>query len=97
MGYEVVTSFEDSETLSLAAESKPVMLLYQFWEDAEKFNATQLLTATLADPNTQGIPCFVFCAKNVEIEASKELPKERLLAYQDSRDLLNKLREHLPG
>jgi len=97
MGYEVVTSFEDSETLSLAAESKPALLLYQFWEDAEKFNATHLLTETLANPNTQGIPCFIFCAKNVEIEASKELPKERLLAYQDSRDLLNKLREHLPA
>lgn len=97
LGYEVVTSFEDSETVNLAAENKPALLLYQFWEDAEKFNAPHLLTETLANPDTQGIPCFVFCAKNVEIEASKELPKERLLAYQDSRDLLNKLRDHLPG
>jgi len=97
LGYEVVTCFEDGDTLSLASESKPVLILYQFWEDAEKFNAAHLLTETLANAETQGIPCFVFCAKNVEIEASKEFPKERLLAYQDSRDLLNKLREHLPG
>ncbi|MBP9865648.1 MAG: hypothetical protein KBC91_04505, partial [Candidatus Omnitrophica bacterium] len=86
-----------SDALSLAAESKPALILYQFWEDPEKFNAASLLTETLVNPGTQGIPCFVFCAKNVEIEASKELPKDRLLAYQDSRDLLNKLREHLPG
>ncbi len=97
LGYEVITSFEDSDALSLAAESKPALILYQFWEDPEKFNAASLLTETLVNPGTQGIPCFVFCAKNVEIEASKELPKDRLLAYQDSRDLLNKLREHLPG
>lgn len=97
LGYEVVTSFEDNGVISLVTESKPVLILYQFWDDAEKFNAPKLLAETLANPSTKGIPCFVFCAKNVEIEASKELPKERLLAYQDSRDLLNKLREHVPG
>lgn len=97
LGYQVVTSFDDGDTLHLAAESKPVLILYQYWEDAEKFNARRLLTETSENSETQGIPCFVFCAKNVEVEASKELPKNRLLAYQDSRDLLNKLRDHLPG
>ena len=95
-GYQVLTSFEDNDVLNMAADSKPALILYQYWEDSEKFNAAHLLTETLANPSTQGVPCFVFCAKNVQVEASKELPKERLLAYQDSRDLLNQLRERLP-
>ncbi len=96
LGFEVIVNYDESDTVSIAAANKPALILYQFWDDAEKFNASQLLSQTQANPGTHGIPCLVFCAKNVEFEAAKELPKDKLLTYQDSRDLLSKLRSHLP-
>jgi len=96
MGYDVVTCLDDSDALNFAVEDKPRMIFYQYWDDAEKFNAVKLYRETLKHPEIENIPCRVLCPKNLEIEASKEFPKEKLLTYQDSRDLLNKLRDCLP-
>lgn len=97
LGFQVIVNYDESDTVSIAAQNRPALILYQFWEEADKFNASHLLTQTQSNPGTQNIPCLVFCAKNVEFEAAKELPKDKLLTYQDSRDLLSKLRSHLPA
>ncbi len=97
LGYEVVVNYDEHDSVSLATKEKPALILYQFWEESEKFNAVQLFKQTVANVSIQKTPCFVFCPKSGEFEAVKEIPKDKLLTYQDSRELLSKLRSHLPA
>ena len=96
LGYTVVVNYDEHDSVSLVAQEKPALILYQFWEESEKFNAVQLFKQTAANLSIQKTPCFVLCPKSGEFEAVKEIPKDKLLTYQDSRELLSKLRSHLP-
>ncbi len=92
LGCTVLTTSDENEAIAIALGQKPDYILYQYWEEPEKFNAAKLFIQTHQSPETQKIPCLVVCPKNLEIQASRELPKNKLVTYQDSRDLLTRLR-----
>ena len=95
LGCTVLTTSDEEDALSLAKGQQPNVIIYQYWEEPEKFNAAKLFTRTQQGVDTQQLRCLVVCPKNLEMQASNELPKSKLFSYSDSRELLTKLRQEL--
>lgn len=89
--FTVETGLDEAEVLKIAAEKNPFLILCQFWEEPEMFDAVSISTKLSENPQTKGIPFAVYCIPALSIDASKCFSSGRIMSYTGKRDLLRKL------
>lgn len=94
-GFEVFSAYDEKDAFELSKGKLPRMVLSQFWEESEKFDALRIYQRLLKEPTTQEVPFMAFCRESIGLDALKAFPRNRVLMYRESKDLLEKLEESL--
>ncbi len=94
LGFKVHAAVDESHALELAKKTSPTVVVIQFWEEAEKFDSVRIYRELQAG-STASIPVFAYCPDNISVDAMKSLPRQRILPYHESSDLLPKLKDSL--
>lgn len=90
-GHTVIRGHDEEDTLKEARKKGISVVLAQYWEESDKFNADKIYTSLKADHRTEKIECFVFCSESVGIEAMKSIPRQRIITFLESSDLIQKI------
>lgn len=94
-GFEVFSAHDEKDAFELSKANQPQVVLGQFWEEPEKFDALRISQRIQKDPATQELPFIAFCRESIGIDALKVFPRSRVIMYHESKDLLEKLEELL--
>ena len=86
-------ALDEKDTLKTAAETRPALILCQFWEDPHKFYGQKIYRELQANQMTQSIAFAVFCTDSVSLDAVKSVPPRLVLSYNESSELLKKVEE----
>jgi len=92
---KVIKGYDEDESIQKASELKPTFVITQYWEEASKFDAAKIYKGLQSAEETKGIPFFTYCRESVAVEASKDFPRDRIITYEESTDLLAKVDEVL--
>lgn len=90
---KVHLALDEKDTLKTAAETRPDLILCQFWEDPHKFDGQKIYRELQANQITQSIPFAVFCTDSVSLDAVKSVPPRLVLSFNESSELLKKVEE----
>ncbi len=92
-GYKVEVGWDEEDAVQRAAETQAEAVLCQYWEDPTQFNAGKVYKKLKSNPVTRDIPFFSFCLESLAIDASQMLPRNSLIPYHESTDLLESLEQ----
>lgn len=90
--FQIFTALNENDVLSLARDLSPNFVLCQFWEDESVFDAKKLSGEFSGNAALFRIPLYAYCREALSIDAMKTFKGDRLISYNDSSDLLKKLK-----
>lgn len=90
-GFTVLRGLDEHDTVLKAEEREPLFILCQFWEEPGKFDLAKALHELKKTGWCDSIPFYAFCTEGNAVETMKILPREKILSYRESQDLLKKL------
>ena len=84
----VVQGLDEEDAFKTARKIKPDFILFEFWEDAERFDAAKLFHYLSADSVTRQVPYAVFCKPALQNDARKNFNAKHLLVSSDAAELV---------
>jgi len=91
LGFTVTQVHSEESAVEQTAAIMPGFVVVQFWENDEIFDAGKLYRGILENKNTKTIPFVAFCKESLGIDAMQVLPRESIITFDQSKDLLDKL------
>ena len=91
MGIEVERALNEEDACKPALKMRPEKIFCQFWEDEKVLDAKKLASQFLKTPALAGVSFYVFCESRCALEAMKVFREEKIISYQEARDLLTKM------
>ena len=85
----VVQGLDEEDTFKTALKIKPDFILFEFWEEAERFDAVKLFRYLSANSTTRQVPYAVFCKSPLQNDARKDFNAKHLLVFTDAVELVN--------
>lgn len=90
--YEVALATTEKEAVRLAEKVSPRIVLAQFWEDDAVFDAVKIYKELSAKrPAGPAIPFAAFCRTALGVDALKYFPRQQILSYADTSELIQKI------
>lgn len=94
-GFVVAIGVGEEDTLRQAESLKSEYIICQFWDDRDKFNTVEIYRDAKNSSVLKKSRFLVFCKDNISLEAAQYLPKDSIIAFHNSPDLMQKLGRHL--
>ncbi len=90
--YEVELAMTEKEAVRLAEKFSPRMVLAQFWEDDAVLDTPRIYQELYARrPAGSRIPFTAFCRSPLVVDAQKHFPRQQILSYADTSELIQKI------
>lgn len=93
-GFSVLKAFDEEDVLHFAKNDNPEIILMQYWEDLEMADITTVYKE-LKKFYKKIDQVWVYCLESLLIEASKEIPANRMLGFNESADLIHRIRKYV--
>ncbi|MCB9799773.1 MAG: response regulator [Candidatus Omnitrophica bacterium] len=85
----VYAAIDEEDIFESLHQARPGLVLLQYWEDLERLDAKKVFQEI--NQKFKGIPVMIFCPFSLEIDASQDFPREMLMVYKESPDLIQQL------
>lgn len=90
-GFTVDIGWGEEDLVQKAVRMKPAYIFVQYWEVTSILDAPQIIRKLIQQNVPQSSAVFVFCARNILQDAIFQLPVVKVIAFRESRDLLEEV------
>ncbi|MBU9889125.1 MAG: response regulator [Candidatus Omnitrophica bacterium] len=95
MGVEVDRALNEEDACKVAQKMRADMILCQYWEDDKILDAKKVAGRFLGSPALASVAFYVFCEDRSSLEVMKLFREDKIISYQQSSDLLAKVKNLL--
>lgn len=94
-GFTPVLCRTEKEMIQKALDWDPPAIFCQFWEDSDFFDAAFIYQSMHEKSPVTAKKIGVYCLSALGVDAVKEIPREQILLFEESPDLLKKVEKFL--
>lgn len=90
-GYLPILAHDEEDAVDQAKETKPLLVLVQYWDKPEQFDAERIYVSLKANPESSNIRYLAFRTEGLGWDTVKILPRDSVIVYKESKDLLDQM------
>ena len=90
-GFLVEIAWDEADIMRKADLLRPDRIFVQFWEDMSTLNTPRILEKLKKKEDLKSVPVVAFCGANVLRDAMMCMPQVKVISFNESRDLLEKI------